>query len=177
MAKKDRSQLSGKIDNICRAIFLTENGKPKSALLIYSFSLALVFIVVLLASYMLLLEPLEKAFSGNSVLIRNIVEYSVPAIIGCIPCLALSFAFKERMNMVPAAFTWVDVVVLIMFVTMAFMASKEEWATEYRMFLAILGLPMLISATLGTVGSQVIFRKRRRSYDLRMEKYSSRMRY
>ena len=177
MAKGDRGQLSRKIDQICSAIFLTENGKPKSALLIYSFSLALVFIIVFIASYMLLLEPLEMAFQARSVFVRNVVEYTVPAIIGCIPCLALSFAFKERKNMVPAAFTWLDVIVLIMFVTMAFMVDKSDGATEYKMFLAIIGLPMLISAVLGTVGSQIIYWRRRRAEALRMEKYSSQTRY
>ena len=177
MATKEKGQLSRKIDQICSAIFLTENGKPKSALLIYSFSLALVFIVVFLASYMLLLEPLEIAFQARSVFVRNVVEYTIPAIIGCIPCLALSFAFKERKNMVAASFTWLDVIVLIMFVTMAFMADRSDWATEYRLFLTIIGLPMLISAVLGTVGSQVIYRKRRRADALRMEKYSTQTRY
>ncbi len=177
MAKGEKGQFSRKIDQICQAIFLTENGKPKSALLIYSFSLALVFIVVFLASYMLLLEPLEIAFQARSVFVRNVVEYTIPAIIGCIPCLALSFAFKERKNMVAAAFTWLDVIVLIMFVTMAFMVDKSDWATEYGLFLTVVGLPMLISAVLGTVGSQVIYRRRRRADALRMEKYSTQTRY
>ncbi len=177
MAKEDRGQLSRKVDRICQAIFLTENGKPKSALLIYSFSLALLFVVVFIASYMLLLEPLEMAFQNKSVFVRNLVEYSIPAIIGCLPCLALSFAFRERKNMVAASFTWFDVIVIIMFVTMAFMVDKSDWATEYRLFLNILGLPMLISALLGTVGSQVIYRRRRRAEALRMEKNSSQTRY
>ena len=177
MAKGEKGQFSRKIDQICQAVFLTESGKPKSALLIYSFSLALLFIAVFIVSYMLLLEPLEMAFQSRSVFVRNLVEYSVPAIIGCIPCLALSFAFRERKNMVAASFTWVDVIVVIMFLTMVFMVDKADWATEYRFFLAILGLPMLISAVLGTVGSQVIYRKRRRAEALRMEKYSSQARY
>ena len=82
---RQRSSLQGKIDHICRVIFLTEEGKPKSTTLIYSFSLSLLFIVVLLVSYWLLLEPLENAFEGNSVLLRNIMEYSVPALVGCLP--------------------------------------------------------------------------------------------
>ncbi|MBP5163167.1 MAG: hypothetical protein ILP16_09375 [Spirochaetales bacterium] len=174
MPVKERSSFQRKVDHICRVIFLTEEGKPKSTLLIYSFSLALLFIVVFLVSYWLLLEPLEMALSGSSVVMRNIVEYTVPALVGCIPCVALSFAFKERMNMVPAAFTWLCVIDLIMFVTMIFMVDRSDWVTEYRLFLAIVGLPMLISAVLGTVASQVVYRRRKRSFDLRMEKYSPR---
>ena len=102
------------------------------------------------------------------------MEYTIPAVVGCIPCVALSFAFKERMNMVPAAFTWLCVIDLIMFVTMVFTVDKSDWATEYGLFLAIVGIPMLLSAVLGTVASQVVYRRRSKARELRMEKYSSR---
>ena len=171
---KERSAFQRKIDHICRVVFLTEEGKPKSTVLIYSFSLSLLFIVVFLVSYWMLLEPLEKALQSSSVVLRNIVEYTVPAIAGCIPCVALSFAFKVRMNMVPAAFTWLCVIDVIMFVTMAFMVYMSDWATEYGLFMAITGVPMLLSALLGTVASQVVYRRRKKALETRMEKYSSR---
>ena len=171
---KERSSFQRKIDHICRVVFLTEEGKPKSTILIYSFSLSLLFIVVFLISYWLLLEPLEMALQKSPVVVRNIVEYTIPAVVGCIPCVALSFAFKERMNMVPAAFTWLCVIDLIMFVTMVFTVDMSDWATEYGLFLAIVGIPMLLSAVLGTVASQVVYRRRSKARELRMEKYSSR---
>lgn len=171
---KERSAFQRKIDHICRVVFLTEEGKPKSTVLIYSFSLSLLFMVVFLVSYWLLLEPLEKALQSSSVVLRNIVEYTVPAIAGCIPCVALSFAFKVRMNMVPAAFTWLCVIDLIMIVTMVFMVDRTDWATEYGLFMAITGVPMLLSALLGTVASQVVYRRRKKALETRMEKYSSR---
>ena len=171
---KERSAFQRKIDHICRVVFLTEEGKPKSTVLIYSFSLSLLFIVVFLVSYWMLLEPLEKALQSSSVVLRNIVEYTIPAVVGCIPCVALSFAFKVRMNMVPAAFTWLCVIDVIMFVTMAFMVDMSDWATEYGLFMAITGVPMLLSALLGTVASQVVYRRRKKALETRMEKYSSR---
>ena len=171
---KERSSFQRKIDHICRVVFLTEEGKPKSTILIYSFSLSLLFIVVFLISYWLLLEPLEMALQKSPVVVRNIVEYTIPAVVGCIPCVALSFAFKERMNMVPAAFTWLCVIDMIMFVTMVFTVDMSDWATEYCLFLAIVGIPMLLSAVLGTVASQVVYRRRSKARELRMEKYSSR---
>ena len=171
---KERSSFQRKIDHICRVVFLTEEGKPKSTILIYSFSLSLLFIVVFLISFWILLEPLEMALQKAPVVLRNIVEYTVPAVVGCIPCVALSFAFKERMNMVPAAFTWLCVIDVIMFVTMVFMVDMSDWTTEYDLFLAIVGIPMLISAVLGTVASQVVYHRRKKALELRMVKYSSR---
>jgi len=168
---KDRSAFQQKIDRICRVVFLTEEGRPKSTLLIYSFSLSLLFIVVFLIAYWVLLEPLEKAFEASPVWLRNIVEYTVPAIVGCIPCVGLSFAFKERMNMVPAAFTWMCVIATIAMVTMVFMVDPDDRATEYGLFMAIVGIPMLMSSVLGTVASQIIFRLRRRALEARLDSY------
>ena len=48
MAGKEKSRLSEKIDRICKAVFLTEEGKPKSPTLVYSFSLSLLFIAVVI---------------------------------------------------------------------------------------------------------------------------------
>lgn len=170
--KKERSAFQRKIDQICRVVFLTEEGKPKSTLLIYSFSLSLLFIAVIMISYWVLLEPLEKTFASSPVWVRNLVEYTVPAIVGCIPCVALSFAFRERMNMVPAAFAWVLVIALISMVTMTFMVDPADWATEYKLFLAIAGIPMLLSSILGVAASQVVYRRRRKALEARLERYS-----
>ena len=174
MAGKEKSRLSEKIDRICKAVFLTEEGKPKSPTLVYSFSLSLLFIAVVLVSYLLLLEPLEMAFQSSSVLVRNIVEYTIPAIAACIPCVALSFAFREKMNIVPAAFTWMSIITLIVVVTMIFIVDRSDWKTEYLLFLAIAGVPMIICSVIGTVSSQVIFHRRSSAKEARLEKYGSR---
>ena len=174
MAGKEKSRLSEKIDRICKVVFLTEEGKPKSPTLVYSFSLSLLFIAVVLLSYLFLLEPLEKAFAESSVAVRNVVEYSVPALAACIPCVALSFAFREKMNIVPAAFTWMCIIALIMVVTMVFIVDRSDWKTEYALFMAIAGAPMILSSVIGALASQIVFRRRLAARDLRLEKYSSR---
>ena len=172
--KKERSAFQRKIDQICRVVFLTEEGKPKSTLLIYSFSLALLFLALIMISYWVLLEPLERAFASSPVWVRNTVEYLVPAIVGCIPCVALSFAFKVRMNMVPAAFAWVFFIAMIAMVTMIFMVDPSDWVMEYKLFLAIAGIPMLVSAFLGIVASQIVYRRRLKAREAQIAKYSSR---
>ena len=174
MAGKEKSRLSEKIDRICKVVFLTEEGKPKSPTLVYSFSLSLLFIAVVLVSYLFLLEPLERAFAESSVALRNVVEYSVPALAACIPCVALSFAFREKMNIVPAAFTWMCIIALIMVVTMVFIVDRSDWKTEYALFMAIAGAPMIMSSVIGALASQIVFRRRLAARDMRLEKYSSR---
>ena len=78
------------------------------------------------------------------------------------------------MNLVPAAFTWVTIIALIVIITMIFMVDSTDWATEYGLFMTILGIPMIVSAFIGTIASQIVYRNRKRALELRMEKYSSR---
>ena len=164
MAQKERGRLSGKIDGIFRSLFFPECGQSNSAALLYSFCLSLLFIAVFVASYMFLVDPLEVLFQNSSVAVRNIVEYIIPAIVGCIPCLALSFAFRgPKISIVPLAFIWICVITLIMCVTMAFAADKNSWKNDYGIFMKLIGLPMIISAALGTIGSQIIYRLRQKA--------------
>jgi len=58
-------------------------------------------------------------------------------------------------------------------VTMVFMVDPTDWGTEYKLFLAIVGIPMVVSAVLGITASQVVYRRRRRAFQARMEKYSN----
>lgn len=160
MAKKEKSAFSRKVDEICRVVFLTEEGRPKSTLLVYSFSLALLFIAVYMISYVFLVDVIERMLANSSVVIRNIFEYLVPGILVSIPCVALSYLCKKKMNMVAAAYSWMDLIVILAFFGMTFTADKSDWATDYSLFLMIVGIPMLVSAISGTIGSQIIYRKR-----------------
>ena len=175
MAEKEKGRLSRKIDQICRVIFLTEDGKPKSTTLIYSFSLSLVFGILLLLCYILLVDPIELGLADSPVWVRQVLEYLVPGLVGVALCVSLSFAFKkkEKMGLVAAAFTWVDIITAIMIVTMMFIVDRTDWKTEYQLFMVIAGIPMLVSAVLGTVASQLVYRRRKESYDRRLQSYAS----
>ena len=175
MAQEEKGRLSRKIDQICRVIFLTEDGKPKSTTLIYSFSLSLVFGILLLLCYILLVDPIELGLADSPVWVRQVLEYLLPGLVGVALCVSLSFAFKkkEKMGLVAAAFTWVDIITAIMIVTMMFIVDRTDWKTEYSLFMVIAGIPMLVSAVLGTVASQLVYRRRKGSYDRRLQSYAS----
>lgn len=176
MAKKERSAFSRKVDEICRVVFLTEEGKPKSTLLVYSFSLALLFIAVYMISYVFLVDAIERMLASSSVLVRNIFEYLVPGVLVSIPCVSLSYLCKKRMNMIAAAYSWLDLIVILAFVGMTFTADKSDWLTDYSLFLMIVGIPMLISAISGTIGSQIIYRKRAAALERKKAQYSAKSR-
>ena len=51
-------------DSFWSAFQMTENGKVKSTLLLYSFCLCWVFIAIYVAAFFFLLDPLEALVSG-----------------------------------------------------------------------------------------------------------------
>ena len=155
---KDQSKLSKKIDHICSVLFLTEEGKPKSAALLYSFCLSLLFIVIYFFSYFLLIDPLENLFADSSTQLRYVVQVIIPAIIGSVPCVLLSYAFKnDNVNLVPAAYRWMAFGwVLLMFLGIFYFD-----ADDYVSFFSIFGITGLLSVICGGFASGRIYRSRK----------------
>lgn len=158
MAKKDSSGVSRKIDQICRAIFLTEEGKPKSPTLLYSFCLAIVFFVVCLAAYFFGIDLLENGLSGSTVAVRNLAEIILPGIAASIPCALTSYLFRERRNLVCAAYAWMGIVLILMALVM--IPYCEDWF-DYGIFWEMLGFPLLISVICGGGIAYLIYRHRK----------------
>ena len=161
MAKNDKA-LQNKIDHICKVLFLTEEGKPKSPTLLYSFCMALVAIAVHFFVYVFLIDMLEEAFSFASAGVRYMVELLIPALAGGAVCALLSLLFRERKGLVPAAYTWFAVIVLMLAVAAAFNCDWSDKALEYRIFWRALGLPAVFSVLCGGGMSYLVYRKRMR---------------
>ena len=156
---KERSALQRKIDQFLRVLFLDEKGAPKSAVLLYSFLLAIVFVLIYLAAYLILLDPLENLFSGASVAVRNIVQYLIPAVAGSIPCVALYFAFPKQKQIVPYAFLWMAVLLIaIMIFELLLIDWSDAW-TEYQLFLVILAIPLAVSVFCGGIPATFLYRR------------------
>ena len=156
---KERSALQRKIDQFLRVLFLDEKGAPKSASLLYSFLLAILFVLVYLAAYLLLLDPLEKLFSGASVAVRNFTQYLLPAVAGSVPCVALYFAFPKQKQIVPYAFLWMAVLLVsIMLFELLLIDWSDAW-TEYSLFLVIVAVPLAVSVLCGGVPATLLYRR------------------
>ncbi len=174
---KERSALQRRIDQFLRVLFLDEKGAPKSAVLLYSFLLAILFVLIYLAAYLLLLDPLESLFSGSSVAVRNIVQYLLPAIAGSIPCIAMYFAFPKQRQLVPYAFLWMLVLLIaIMLFELLLIDWSDAW-TEYQLFLVILAIPLAVSILCGGIPATLLYRKDRKKAREEQEKAPKRPSY
>ena len=155
---KDRSKFQRKLDGFLRGLFFEENGKPKSAAFLYAFLLAVLFMFVCVLSFLLLLEPLEKAFAGASVTVRNIVEYTVPALVGSGICLLLTFK-RDKRKLVASAYLFMAGLFAAVCLFELFVIDWSDPATEYGLFMAVLGLPALACVVSGGVPALLIYRR------------------
>ena len=156
---KERSKLQRKLDAFSRALFLDENGKPKSATVLYSFLLAVLYTVIDAAAYLLLLDVLEAALSDAPVWARNVVQYLVPAIVGSIPCVGLFFLLRERKNLVPCAYLWMAVLLVGMSLAELLLIDWSDAATEYGLYMVLLGIPGILSVAVGGVPAWLLYRR------------------
>ena len=158
MARKESSGFSQKVDHICRVIFLTEEGKPKSPTLLYSFCLAVVFFVVCLAAYFFGIDLLEQTLENSSVTVRNLAEIIIPGAVAAIPCALTSYLFRERRNLVCAAYAWMVLVLLLMALVMI---PYCEDLFDYGIFWEMIGFPLLVSVICGGGIAYLIYRHRK----------------
>ena len=162
MAAK-RSKIERKLDGFFRGLFFEENGKPKSASLLYSFLMAILFILLYGASYLLLLDPLEKAFSEAPVVIRNLVEYVVPALVGSAVCLLFTLLPGKKKGLAAGAYLWMGALLAAVMLFELLLIDWSDARTEYGLFMAVVNLPGIASVLTGGVPALLLYRRERKA--------------
>ena len=167
MASKEPSKFQRKLDALSRAVFLTDDGKPRSADLLYGFCLSLLFCIIYGASYLLLIGPIEQFFGGSAVpeaggagRLAQIAEYLIPALVGSVPCLALFLIRKMKHNLLPMAYVWMAVLLVGSALAMIGICADGE---EYALFWLIVGIPFALSTLIGGAGAVLLYARERRA--------------
>ncbi|MBR4165523.1 MAG: hypothetical protein IKR43_04740 [Lachnospiraceae bacterium] len=155
---KERSKFQQKLDGFLRTLFFEESGKPKSADLLYSFLLAILFTLIYLMAYMLLLDPIEKLLSEASVTVRNIAEYLLPAAAGSALCLLIRHFLKERGKLALAAYLWMTVLLAAVMLFALLLIDWSDPKTEYGLFMALIGFPLIASILTGGIPALILHR-------------------
>lgn len=158
-----RSKFERKLDGFFRGLFFEENGKPKSASLLYSFLMAILFILIYGASYLLLLDPLEKALAGTSVLLRNLAEYLVPALAGSALCLLFTLLPGEKRGLAAGAYLWMAALLIAVMLFELLLIDWSDARTEYGLFIAVVNLPGIASVLTGGVPALLLYRRERKA--------------
>ena len=114
-------------DSFWSAFQMTENGKVKSTLILYSFCLCCVFIAVYFAAFAFLLDPLDALVSGAPKVVVYLVEALVPALVGTVVC-ALSWPLYKDKRLMLAAFIWIFLLAIACLIAMLILMKDEPEA-------------------------------------------------
>ncbi len=152
-ASEKQGSFRGKLDRFWSALFLTPEGKPKSAVLLYSFCLSLLYLAVYGVAYFFLIDLIETACAGCSVGLRNLLQSILPGIAGSLVCCSLTFIIRDR-RIVPAAYVWLFAFAIAALIAMAILSDGEG----FRIFLYFFFMLVPAGLLSGAAFSFLMFR-------------------
>ena len=160
MAAK-QSRLEKKINEFARVTFLTEDGKPKSAVWLYAFLLSILFAVFYLAVYLGAGFLLGRIWPDGSVW-AIVLQYLATAVIGSGLCLAFCLFLKgPRRCFVYYAYIWLAILLGMMIVTSLFMcdwAGGEGWSMFWQ-YCMLVFFPSILSILAGGIPARHLWRR------------------
>lgn len=155
--EKEQSNFEKKLTQIRESKFwdafrFTKNGKVKSTLIIYSFSLSFLFIAIYVAAYWLLIDVLEfglKDYLSTQPLI--LVESFVPALLGSLVCCAFHFLFTDK-KMVLFTYGWIILFAIVIAAAAGAVFTSQEmgilWVLALRFAVPPIGVGVILAAAL-----------------------------
>ena len=123
----------------------TKNGKMKSGTVVYSFSLAVLFLIVYGAAYYFLIDVLGPLTEGLPIFVSDLIGAVVPAIAGGLICTIPVLLMKEKRYAV-LAYLWLAVFAVLFLIVMTAMLWKEPDALSIfiRLFLIMVPAPLIL---------------------------------
>lgn len=123
----------------------TKDGKMKSGTVVYSFSLAILFLIVYGAAYYFLIDVLAPVTQGLPILISDTAGALVPAFAGGLICLIPVLMLSERKYAV-YAYIWIAVFALVFLIAMLVQLKNEKDALSVfvRLFAIMVPAPLII---------------------------------
>ncbi len=165
MAGSSGETLRKKLDRFWAALFLTEEGKPKSAVFLYSFCVSLLFAIIYGIAYNFLIDWIETLFAdSSSVFMRNLLQSVVPGLAGSVVCCSTWFGFRDR-RLVPAAYLWLTFFALAALIGMAFICEQGE----YRIFLYFFAMLVPVGLISGAAFSFAMYHRYQKRREVKAE--------
>lgn len=137
------------------SFLFTENGKPKSALMIYTFSLSVVFIAIHLAGFHYIVDLLTPLTESWPVLWGNLLgSLSVSALAVGVGCVLHRLMSDKRLMF--GTYLWLALYVAASIVTMAIMLRGTGAMPEFMIFALWF---LLIPLALGLLVFYLLYRR------------------
>ena len=168
--------LSLKLARVWRTLFLTETGRPKSTVLLYSFLLSLVFLAIYMAAYAFMVGMIQQMFvpgvqnmtleefseyalaHRSQVVWMNVAESVIPGLSGSVVCCGISLLIKEKA--IPAgAYIWLVVYLVVVLIAMLPIAKDMQVYKSFLYFVLMYVPVGLLTGTIFTHHRYGIYRK------------------
>jgi len=152
--KKEQDRRKSKADRFWSAFLFTENGKPKSSFLVYTFSLSFVFAVVYVLCYELSIRLLTDPLSALPSNAGNLVISLLASVLGAAICCIPHFFFKDK-RLVFGGHLWLLAYALAILITMLIIMRDTDGIAA---FLNFFGWFITIPVAVGCVAGGVLCR-------------------
>lgn len=160
---KQKSNLDRKLDSFARVTFLGEDGRPKSAVWLYAFLLAIGFGLLYVLLYLVFGFLFGK--NGDAGLFTVILHALITAVVGSIPPVLLcAFLKEDRKALVAYAYVWLAVLFvlsLIMGVLLCDWKGGNGWI-EFTALLTVVFFPSLAAILFGGIPAWILWRAERK---------------
>lgn len=141
--KKTQKQPSG-ADKFWSIFLFTKNGRVKSTLVIYSFSMSIVLIAVYTVAFSFLIDPLHLLFRASPAWIGDLFGSLLPALAGC-ALLCLLQKITDNKVFIPAAYIWLVVYALFILVWMMLsLETGDDREFFFALYVRLVPAPVII---------------------------------
>lgn len=137
------------------AFQMTENGKPKSALLVYTFCLSFVMLAVYVGAFFVVIQGLHNLTAGLPVFLGNLIQALAAAIVGLLVSILLHFVLPDKRLMF-GAYLWLTLYAVACLITLLiFLRGTGAVAA----LLTFYGWFVVIPLVLGLAVTYYLFRR------------------
>ena len=154
--KKERKEKWAKREkSVWKAFLFTEDGKPKSGLMVYTFCLSIVFVLLYIGAFNLIINWLSPVTAEWPVFAGNLVQSLAAGVVGVLVTLILHRIFSEKRLML-GTYLWLAGYILLVSVSMIFMLGDWEAFVAFLHFFAWFAA---IPVALGLIVSYFLYRQ------------------
>ena len=154
--KKERKEKWAKREkSFWKAFLFTEDGKPKSGLMVYTFCLSIVFVLLYIGAFNLIINWLSPVTAEWPVFAGNLVQSLAAGVVGVLVTLILHRIFSEKRLML-GTYLWLAGYILLVSVSMIFMLGDWEAFVAFLHFFAWFAV---IPVILGLIVSYFLYRR------------------
>ena len=103
-----------------KAFLFTENGKPKSGLLIYTFCMSFLFLAVYIVAFNYLIEWLTPVLAGLPTAVSNLLQSLTVSLVGILIGWLLHMVIKDK-RVIFGTFLWLTFYLVLVLVSLLIM--------------------------------------------------------